>query len=105
MKASSEHGSEFLTLAANTTVVTENPSRLINRLCKHWGHKFPVRHDEREGEIQLGIGHCRLAVVEAGLEVSVAGESAEQLQQLQQVVADHLKRMASDEILDFSWRP
>ncbi len=88
---------------AVATVATENPSRLINRLCKHWGHKFPVRHDEREGDIQLSIGDCRLRVVETGLNVSLQAEDPEQLQQLQQVVTDHLQRMATGETLSFDW--
>ncbi|MBV2206270.1 MAG: DUF2218 domain-containing protein, partial [Pseudomonas sp.] len=85
------------------TVATANPSRLINRLCKHWAHKFPVRHDEQSGEITLGIGECRLRAAEAGLEVSLRAANSAQLRQLQQVVADHLLRMASGEALEFAW--
>lgn len=87
------------------TVATAAPSRLINRLCKHWGHRFPVRHDEQAGEISLSIGECRLRVVEAGLEVALYAADPAQLQQLQQVVADHLLRMASGEALVFAWQP
>lgn len=79
------------------TVATANPSRLINRLCKHWAHKFPVRHDEQGGEITLGIGECRLRAAEAGLEVRLHAANPAQLRQLQQVLADHLLRMASGE--------
>lgn len=85
-------------------VDTQNPSRLITRLCKHWGHKFPVRHDEQEGEIQLSIGQCRMKVVEGGLNVVLEAEDAEQLQRLQQVVAEHLERMATGETLVFTWQ-
>lgn len=85
-------------------VVTDNPSRLITRLCNHWSHKFPVRHDEREGEILLDIGQCRLAVTEKGLDVALEAGDAEQLQRLQEVVADHLERMASGEALTFNWQ-
>lgn len=89
---------------ATATVATENPSRLINRLCKHWGHKFPVQHDEKKGEIELPIGNCRLQVTEGGLQVVVEAEESEQLQKLQQVVADHLERMATGEMLSFTWQ-
>lgn len=99
MKASHEH----LPLKAAATVATDNPSQLINRLCKHWSHKFPVRHDEREGEIELSIGFCRLRVVEDGLNVSLEAENLEQLQQLKQAVVDHLQRMAAGESLGFDW--
>ena len=89
---------------ATATVATENPSRLINRLCKHWGHKFPVQHDEQKGEIELPIGNCRLQVAGGGLQVVVEAEGSEQLQKLQQVVADHLERMATGETLSFTWQ-
>lgn len=85
------------------TVTTDNPARLINRLCKHWGHKFPVRHEEGEGEIELSIGHCHMSVVPTGLVVSLQAGSPEQLQHLQQAVVDHLQRMASGETLGFDW--
>jgi len=89
---------------ATATVATENPSRLINRLCKHWGHKFPAQHDEQKGEIELPIGNCRLQVTEGGLQVVVEAEEPEQLQKLKQVVADHLERMATGEALSFTWQ-
>lgn len=90
--------------ASRSHVVTDHPSRLINRLCKHWGHKFPVRHDEREGEILLDIGQCRLAATTTGLDLALEADNAEHLQQLQEVVADHLQRMAGDEALAFDWQ-
>ena len=101
MKASPENSIPRHKVTA--TVATANPSRLINRLCKHWSHKFPVRHDEREGEIELSIGICRLRAAESGLNVSLEAESLEQLHQMQQVVAEHLQRMASGESLSFDW--
>lgn len=92
------------TVTAVATVATPNPSRLINRLCKHWGHKFAVQHDEQKGEIQLPTGNCRLQVVEGGLRVVVEAEEPQQLQKLQQVVAEHLERMATGETLSFTWQ-
>ncbi|WP_417780865.1 DUF2218 domain-containing protein [Stutzerimonas xanthomarina] len=100
MKALPEHDLKI----ATATAATENPSRLINRLCKHWGHKFPVQHDEHKGEIQLPIGNCRLQVAEGGLQVVVEAADAEQLQKLQQIVTDHLERMATGEALSVTWQ-
>lgn len=100
MKALPEHDLH----TATATVATEKPSRLINRLCKHWGHKFPAHHDEHKGEIELPIGNCRLQVAEGGLQVVLEAENTEQLQKLQQVVVDHLERMATGETLSFAWQ-
>ena len=33
-------------------IACANPGRLINRLCKHWGHKFPVELDDALGRIE-----------------------------------------------------
>ena len=91
-------------LVSTAQIATENPQRLITRLCKHWGHKFPVSHDERQGEIELSLGHCLLKVHENGLQVRLQAADEEQIQRLQQVVADHLERMASGETLVFNWQ-
>jgi len=87
---------------ANALIVVEQPVRLMNRLCKHWAHKFPVNQDERQGEITLPMGVCRMHcsdVLEVELETT-----PEQMSRLQQVVADHLQRMAGKETLVIEWR-
>ncbi len=32
----------------------------MNRLCKHWGHTFPLILSAQQGEIELPLGVCRL---------------------------------------------
>lgn len=91
-------------LVSTAQVATANPQRLIKRLCKHWGHKFPVSFDEQQGEIQLPPGLCALKVQEGGLQVRLQAAEDEQIQRLQQVVADHLERMATGETLAFNWQ-
>ncbi|SFB33770.1 DUF2218 domain-containing protein [Azotobacter beijerinckii] len=88
---------------SSARVATQDPARLIRRLCKHWAHKFPVSFDERQGEIQLPPGRCLLQAGDGQLEVRLQASDAEQIQRLQQVVAEHLQRMAGDETLDFAW--
>ena len=29
-------------MISTATIVTAEPARIILRLCKHWGHKWPV---------------------------------------------------------------
>lgn len=73
----------------------------MTRLCRHWGHKFPVTSGKEDSEIQLSMGVCRMRCNEA-LVVELEGD-AERIQRLQQVVADHLHRMASKETLVIEW--
>ncbi|WP_339780501.1 DUF2218 domain-containing protein [uncultured Marinobacter sp.] len=40
--------------------LTRSSQRLMNRLCKHWGHTFPLILSAQQGEIELPLGVCRL---------------------------------------------
>lgn len=90
-------------LVSTAEVATDNPQRLIRRLCKHWGHKFPVSFDEQQGDIQLGLGHCLLTAMEGELHVRLQAAQDEQIQRLQTVVVDHLQRMAAAPLPEFVW--
>lgn len=82
-------------LTSNATVQAQDPRRLMTRLCKHWSHKLPVTQDDDSALIQLPMGTCRMS---CGQVLTVTLESdAEQMPRLQQVVADHLIRMANKE--------
>ena len=93
-----------MSVSSSARIKASNPPRLILRLCKHWGHKFPVSFDERQGDVQLSIGRCLMQAQEGELEVRLESSDAEQLQKLEQVVADHLQRMAGAEALSIEWR-
>ncbi|MFJ7566211.1 DUF2218 domain-containing protein [Herminiimonas sp. NPDC097707] len=52
-------------------------------LCKHWGHKLPLKQSEQWSEIALLMGNCRLY---AGDLLKVELESdTEQMLKMQQV--------------------
>ena len=38
-------------LTSTAFIATVEPARIILRLCKHWGHKWPVQYDEQHGRI------------------------------------------------------
>lgn len=91
-------------LVSCATVATDNPGRLITRLCKHWGHKFPVSFDALQGEIQLSLGHCVLQAQDNALAIRLSAADGEQLQRLETVVSDHLQRMAAEPLPVFDWQ-
>jgi hypothetical protein len=83
-------------------IQTEKPQRVMKRLCKHWGHKLPVVLAEHESSIELPMGMCRMYcsdVLKVELQTDIA-----QMPKLQQVVADHLLRMANPEALVIEWQ-
>lgn len=75
----------------------------MTRLCKHWGHKFPVTLNEQKSEIVLPMGICRMLYPGNGLTVEPEG-NAEQMSTFQQVVSDHLQRMAGKDDLVIEWQ-
>lgn len=88
--------------ACHAHIQTHKPERLMTRLCKHWGHKFEVSLTDRDGEIALPMGSCRLHCPGEGLDVELQGES-DTMARFQQVVADHLQRMAGGDELIINW--
>lgn len=83
-------------------IKTDNAQRIMKRLSKHWVHKLPVTLTEDESQIELPMGHCRMQAGEV-LKVGLQAEG-DQMALLQQVVVDHLVRMASKETLTVNWQ-
>ncbi|MGO1501468.1 MAG: DUF2218 domain-containing protein [Marinobacter sp.] len=88
-------------LTSSAQIQTQNSQRIMNRLCKHWGHKLPVALTAHQGEIELPLGICRLHCTDI-LTVKLESDVA-QMPRLQEVVADHLVRMAGKEKLVIEW--
>jgi len=89
---------------SKAVVETQNASRYLQQLCKHWSHKFTVDFTPTEGHIEFGDGRrVDLRADETALSVEV--DSAADIQRLEQVVADHIVRFAFREELNFVWTP
>lgn len=88
---------------SRATVATDQPSRYILRLSKHWGHKFAVSFDAERSHIDLGDSTCELLADGALLQVAIHAPQA-LLDELEAVVAEHLQRFApKDTLLAFDW--
>ncbi len=82
---------------------TPNARRYLTQLCKHWSHRFEVRFDEHTGEIPLPAGLCRLKAEPDRLEIALETAEADQLDRMEQVVAEHLQRFAFREPFKVAW--
>jgi uncharacterized protein len=88
----------------NGEAATANASRIIKRICKHWGHKYPVEVDEVSGKIQLNDVQVNLQATADRLLISLENPVAEVPQRLTGVVSEHLQRMAgAEENLVVNW--
>lgn len=88
---------------STATITTVEPSRIILRLCKHWGHKFPVAYDDVQGRIELPLGLCLLTAAEGHLTARLEGVPGADMARFEQVVADHAQRMAREETYSWEW--
>lgn len=90
---------------SKTSLKTEEGSRYITRLCKHWSHKLELTYDENSVDIRFGEGKsARLDATPTELRIKISADESE-LATLEDVVARHLKRFAHKETLTFSWEP
>ena len=87
-----------------SSVKTEHASRYLQQLCKHWSHRFEVEFNETAGRVpfspETSLG---LAANSSSLIMTLNVEKLEDLERMQAVVADHLKRFAFREELDVVW--
>jgi len=87
-------------------ITSEDPARLLRRLCNHWQHKFEIeRRDEQHALIPMGeFGTTELTIMTPGiLHVQAQHTDSEQLPRLKQVIENHLQRFTRDETLLFDW--
>jgi hypothetical protein len=93
-----------MTAASKTAIPTEHASRYLQQLCKHFAHKRPVTFDEQAGEISFSVGDCRLKADGSALHIDLTAPSADDMEQLKDVVIRHLVRFAFREELAADWQ-
>lgn len=103
------------TLVSNALVPTENASRYLQQLCKHWQHNLQVEFTPEHGTVRFPRDHrggdfpaealVTFDALDNGLDVQIDASSAEQLDRLKDAVARHLDRFAFGEApLTFDWK-
>lgn len=89
---------------AQATVPTENGSKYLQQLCKHWSHKFPVDFNEQKGTVTFPNAVATMEAQPDALLVTVETADAETVDRMKGVVADHLNRFSFREApLPFNW--
>ena len=84
-------------------VSTESSSKYLQQLCKHWSHKMVTEFDAETGRVDFPSGaQLFLEADETTLRLKLEAPS-DNLERMEGVVADHLKRFAFREELVFDW--
>ena len=103
------------TVSANALVPTENASKYLQQLCKHWSHNLQVEFTPENGTVIFprdnrgkdwpGDAVLTFNVAETGLDVRIDASNDEQLEGLKGAIARHLDRFAFREApLGFDWK-
>lgn len=92
-------------MAVSVSIVkTGNSSRYLQQLCKHWSHKFAVEFDEKTGKVPFSPeADVKFEAENDSLRMTLHVADAANLERMQNVVSEHLKRFAFREELDVIW--
>jgi hypothetical protein len=83
-------------------VTTAHASRYLQQLCKHWSHKFPVTFTAEHGRVELPVAVLEMDAAPDALALRLEAPD-DQIERMQGVVADHVRRFAFKEDLQFAW--
>ncbi|PJE31846.1 hypothetical protein SAMN06297129_1877 [Pseudooceanicola antarcticus] len=79
---------------------TDQGSKYLQQLLKHFAHKIEVNYTETEGRAALPPGPAELRADATGLHMQVSAESDEGLDRAKHIIEDHLVRFAFRENLE-----
>jgi hypothetical protein len=83
---------------------TASGSKYLQQLCKHWSHKFEVEFSAVRGQVHFPSAVATLEASADTLLVTIETDDADSVEQLKEVVANHLDRFAFREApLPFEW--
>lgn len=83
---------------------TENGSKYLQQLCKHFGHKIEVEYTEATGTCSFDFGTANMKSDEKGLTVRFDLDSADAFNVAHDVIDSHLVKFAfREDFKGMSW--
>lgn len=90
-------------MQTETRIETTSGSTYLRKLCRHFAHKVPATVSDDQGIIEFHFGRCRIKVAQDHLHCCVDVENEQQFTAAEQVITEHLTRMARSEALSVQW--
>ncbi|MCH7337787.1 DUF2218 domain-containing protein [Acinetobacter sp. NIPH 2699] len=81
---------------STTQITTIEGKRISKRLVNHWKHKFEVAETDTYSKIFMPTATVTLTPQQQHLDILIENQQ-EDVERLEQVVIDHLNRMAQQE--------
>jgi len=90
---------------ATAIVILPTPARYMSRLAKHFEHRVSVERTETSARIIFPDGLCTLDAGDKALTLRIEANASDALARYEEVVARHLKQVASQESFEVIWTP
>ena len=88
---------------AEAQVKSEEASRYLVQLCKHFAHKTPADFDERQGRVDFQPGLCVMKALGNELSLRCEAQTEPTLYHVKSIVEIHLVRFAWREKIALTW--
>tara|TARA_R100001143_G_scaffold61776_3_gene63421 strand:- start:284 stop:616 length:333 start_codon:yes stop_codon:yes gene_type:complete len=85
-------------------VETENASKYLMQLCKHFAHKVDVDYDSAQAPVEFPPGRCMMTAEGSTLSFYCRSGEDRGIAVMQHILSDHLTRFAWREDITFDWR-
>lgn len=85
------------------TVETENASKYLQQLCKHFAHKVEVEYDAASARVQFPPGLCLMTAEDNVLSFYCRSEQDLGLDVIQSIIDKHLAKFAWREEIAVDW--
>ncbi len=79
---------------------TENASKYLQQLCKHFGHKIDVEYDAEKGHAVFEMGTAFMTADSEGLTITSEVADQEAVAAVHGVIDSHLKKFAFRETVN-----
>jgi hypothetical protein len=83
--------------------LTDDPSRFLKQLCRHFSHSKEAEWTEDRGSIRFAYGLCDLQSGQGELFFTASSEAQESLDRLTSVISAHLDRFTFREPISIEW--
>ena len=86
-----------MVIQSKSTIESNDGARIVKRLCNHWKHKFEITEQDGKFNIPFPEASVILEATDQQILIEINTEQADKLEHYQNVVINHLNRMAQQE--------
>jgi len=88
---------------SHVIIETENASKYLKQLCRHFAHKVEVEYDDVKAEVSFIPGPCKMLAREGLLIIEAESILDQGLLITQSIIDQHIKKFAWREELTLDW--